>query len=58
VHRPKSEGNFCDEQGRAQKPVVVTDYNWHMAMFTKDIVIHFLAECGSGQKNYFPTSWT
>jgi len=30
MHRPPAEGNFCEEHGKAQKPVIVEDYNWHM----------------------------
>jgi hypothetical protein len=29
-YRPPTEGNFCDEQGKAGKPAIVTDYNRHM----------------------------
>jgi len=31
MHRPPTEGNFCDEQRKAQKPVIVIGYNWHMS---------------------------
>jgi hypothetical protein len=27
VNKPQKEGNFCDEYGKAQKPVIVEDYN-------------------------------
>jgi len=30
MHRPPTEGNFCDEQGKAQKPVIVTAYSHHL----------------------------
>jgi len=30
MHRPPTEGIFCDKQGKAQKPVIVTDYKRHM----------------------------
>jgi hypothetical protein len=29
MHRPPTEGNFCDRQGTTKKPVTVTDYNQH-----------------------------
>jgi hypothetical protein len=33
--RPPAEENFYDEQGKAQKPVIVTDYNWYMGYIDK-----------------------
>jgi hypothetical protein len=30
MHRSPTEGNFCDEQEKAQKPVIVTNHNQHM----------------------------
>jgi hypothetical protein len=30
IPRTPTEGIFCDEQGKAQKPVTVKDYNQHM----------------------------
>jgi hypothetical protein len=30
MHRPPAEGNFYDEHGEAQKPVIVPDYICHM----------------------------
>jgi len=29
MQRVPTEGNFYDEQGKAQKPVIITDYNQH-----------------------------
>jgi hypothetical protein len=33
--RPPTEGNFCDKQRKAQKPVIVTDCIWHMEYIEK-----------------------
>jgi len=35
MHRPPTEGNFCDEQGKAQKPVTVTDYRSAHGLYWK-----------------------
>ena len=35
MHSPPSEGNFCDEQGKAVKPAIVQDYNRHMGYLNK-----------------------
>jgi hypothetical protein len=35
THRPSAEGNFCDEQGKAQKPVLVADDSWYMGCINK-----------------------
>jgi len=29
MHTASAEGNFCEEHGKAQKPVTVEDYSWH-----------------------------
>jgi hypothetical protein len=30
LHRPPTEGKFCDKHGKTHKPVIVEDYSWHM----------------------------
>jgi hypothetical protein len=30
LHKPPTEGNFCDEHGRANTPVIVEDYSWQV----------------------------
>jgi hypothetical protein len=35
IYRPPREGNFCDEQWKAQKPVTVTDNNQNMGYVEK-----------------------
>jgi len=35
MHAPPAEGNFFEEHGEAEKPVIVTDYNWHMDYVNK-----------------------
>jgi len=57
-----TKGNFCEEHVKVQKPIIVTDYNWHMGYFDKG---DRMANCYSisqrtwkWAKNYFSTSWT
>jgi hypothetical protein len=47
INRPPTECNFCDKQGKAQKPVTVTDYNWHMDYFDN----------GDRMANSYSISW-
>jgi hypothetical protein len=35
MHRPMAEGNFCDECGKAQKPVTVEDYSLYVGNVEK-----------------------
>ena len=35
MHNAPAEGNFCDEQGYALKPLIVEDYNRHMGYVDK-----------------------
>ena len=35
IHDPPSEGNFCDNNGKAIKPQIVADYNHHMGSVDK-----------------------
>jgi hypothetical protein len=30
MHRPPTEGNFHEEHGKAQKPVIVEEYSQHV----------------------------
>jgi hypothetical protein len=56
VHILPEEDSFCDECGKAKKPVIVEDYSWHKGYVDKgermtnsySIRIH-----GSRQNNYF-----
>jgi len=62
VHRPKTEGNFCDEQGKDKKNLSSLQTTISTcATATKGtewlIAIQLVGEHGSGQKNYFSTSW-
>jgi hypothetical protein len=57
MHRPPTEGNFCDELGKVKRPVTVTDYNWYMGYVAKGTewlkAIQLVKEQRSGQKNIF-----
>ena len=35
IHDPPTEGNFCDNNGKAIKPQIVADYNRHMGYVDK-----------------------
>jgi len=47
MQRVPTEGNFYDEQGKAQKPVIVRDYNWHIGYVNK----------GERMANSYSVSW-
>jgi hypothetical protein len=55
MHRPPTEGNFCDEQGKAKTPV--SDYNWHMGYVAKGkewlTAIQLVVKHGNGEKKKF-----
>jgi hypothetical protein len=57
VYRPLAEGNLCDENGIAHKPVSVEDYSQNMGYTDKGIeqliVIQLAREHGSGHLQYF-----
>jgi hypothetical protein len=58
--RPPAEGNFCEEHGKAQKPIIVEGYSWHMVCVIRGdrMVIIYLGNMEVDKKNYFFTSWT
>ncbi|KAG8233613.1 hypothetical protein J437_LFUL001024 [Ladona fulva] len=52
IHNPPADGNFCDEQGNAIKPVIIQDYNRNMGFVDKGERMANKAP-GSGQKKFF-----
>jgi hypothetical protein len=58
TQRQSAEDNFCEAHRKTQKLVTV-DYNQQMSTKgTEQLIAIQLVEHGSGQKNYFFTSWT
>jgi hypothetical protein len=62
MHRPPTEDDFCDEQGKAQKPIIVTGYNQHMGYIYKgDRMVNghsFSQTMWKWTKNNFSITWT
>jgi hypothetical protein len=59
--RPPREGNFFDEQEKAEKLVIVRECSQYMGYVDKGDRManrYSIGEHESGQKFYFPTSWT
>jgi hypothetical protein len=48
LHHPPAEGNFCDEQGNALKPIIIQDNNRHMGYIDRSG--HMTDSQRSGQK--------
>ena len=53
IHDAPAEGNFCDTDGKAIKPQIVSDYNRHMGYVEIEWRIRILSTVahGSGQRN-------
>jgi len=61
MHRPPTEGYFCDEQGQDQKSVVIEECSWHMGyIINRDRMANACSVSWRTQRwmSCFSTSWS